>query len=302
MTIAGRAAEHDVGLRPVFCVIEHLHRSRAVADDAVAGRFTSGGVTLDARPRARLDRRRPPGRRGVAHRVEQVLLRARPRRGVRRHRRRPLSADVGAPRHVLDRAGPDGPRPERRRRAAAAELGVRVADVLTVRAGPGRPPTPVEPLLASITDQVAHLRSHLTPERNHRTLELYALFVTALALPSVDPTGELQELAWVGPAPQPARGRVAGRRSSRVLDALPPRGSAVVPRRAGERPPLRARRARRLRRPPPAGLPGRPPPAPSRRHHPGTVGRRPGGSHGPAPARRSAPRAARAALGRHRGS
>ena len=62
------------------------------------------------------------------------------------------------------------------------------------RPGPGA--DTVEPLLASITAQVAHLRTHLTPERNHRTLELYALFVTALALPSVDPTGELQELAW----------------------------------------------------------------------------------------------------------
>ena len=45
----------------------------------------------------------------------------------------------------------------------------------------------MEPLLASITAQVAHLRTHLTPERNHRTLELYALFVTALLTRSPNP-------------------------------------------------------------------------------------------------------------------
>ena len=46
-------------------------------------------------------------------------------------------------------------------------------------------------LLASISAQVEHLRLNLTPERNHRTLELYALFIAALALPELDPHGEL---------------------------------------------------------------------------------------------------------------
>lgn len=48
-----------------------------------------------------------------------------------------------------------------------------------------------EKLLASIAEQVAHLRDHLTLERNHRTLELYALFVAALALPQLDADGAL---------------------------------------------------------------------------------------------------------------
>ncbi|HEX5621997.1 MAG TPA: alginate lyase family protein [Solirubrobacteraceae bacterium] len=41
-------------------------------------------------------------------------------------------------------------------------------------------------LLGSIGDQTAHVRENLAPERNHRTLELYALLITALALPLPD--------------------------------------------------------------------------------------------------------------------
>jgi len=48
-----------------------------------------------------------------------------------------------------------------------------------------------EQLLESIAAQVAHLRLNLTAERNHRTLELYALFIAALALPELDDRGEL---------------------------------------------------------------------------------------------------------------
>jgi Heparinase II/III-like protein/Heparinase II/III N-terminus len=43
----------------------------------------------------------------------------------------------------------------------------------------------------SITCQVNHLRHHLTAERNHRTLELYALFIVAIALPELDGDGGL---------------------------------------------------------------------------------------------------------------
>ena len=40
--------------------------------------------------------------------------------------------------------------------------------------------------IASLASQVSHLRNHLTADRNHRTLELYALFIAALALPELD--------------------------------------------------------------------------------------------------------------------
>ena len=41
-------------------------------------------------------------------------------------------------------------------------------------------------IVARIAAEVSHLRRNLTAERNHRTLELYALFVAALALPELD--------------------------------------------------------------------------------------------------------------------
>ena len=47
-------------------------------------------------------------------------------------------------------------------------------------------------LLDSLAEQVAHVRANLAPERNHRTLELYALFVAALALPELDRDGLLE--------------------------------------------------------------------------------------------------------------
>lgn len=43
-----------------------------------------------------------------------------------------------------------------------------------------------ERLVGSLAEQVSHLRDNLTAERNHRTLELYALFIAALALPELD--------------------------------------------------------------------------------------------------------------------
>ncbi|HEV2914255.1 MAG TPA: alginate lyase family protein [Pyrinomonadaceae bacterium] len=43
-----------------------------------------------------------------------------------------------------------------------------------------------EQVLASLSEQLGHVRQHLTAERNHRTLELYALFIAALALPELD--------------------------------------------------------------------------------------------------------------------
>jgi Heparinase II/III-like protein/Heparinase II/III N-terminus len=57
--------------------------------------------------------------------------------------------------------------------------------------GDGLPDT----LLLSLGAQVEHLHSNLTRERNHRTLELYALFIAALGLPILDPGGHLLAFA-----------------------------------------------------------------------------------------------------------
>lgn len=50
-------------------------------------------------------------------------------------------------------------------------------------------------VLKSIAEQAAYLKENLTAERNHRTLELYALFIVALALPKLDSDGELLRFA-----------------------------------------------------------------------------------------------------------
>ena len=36
----------EIRPKPVFCVIEHIHRNRGVADAVCAGEFTENGVTL----------------------------------------------------------------------------------------------------------------------------------------------------------------------------------------------------------------------------------------------------------------
>jgi Heparinase II/III-like protein/Heparinase II/III N-terminus len=50
-------------------------------------------------------------------------------------------------------------------------------------------------IITSIEGQANYLRLNLTAERNHRTLELYALFVAALALPDIDVDGSLLDFA-----------------------------------------------------------------------------------------------------------
>jgi hypothetical protein len=44
--------------------------------------------------------------------------------------------------------------------------------------------------LASLRDQVDYLRHHLTPARNHRTIELYAIFLAAVVFPEFQEAGE----------------------------------------------------------------------------------------------------------------
>jgi hypothetical protein len=53
-------------------------------------------------------------------------------------------------------------------------------------------------LLSSVDAQARYLRNNLTPERNHRTLELYALFIVALAFPQTGNQGDLLRFAMDG--------------------------------------------------------------------------------------------------------
>ncbi len=61
---------------------------------------------------------------------------------------------------------------------------------------PGLSPVIEDAVLDSITRQAQYLRKHLTPQRNHRTLELYALMVVGLSFPSLPGFDELTDFAW----------------------------------------------------------------------------------------------------------
>ena len=177
--------------RPVFCVIEHVYRNLAVADDVAAGRFTHAGVTVDlgvepdwlaaALPEDeewRIEWNKFYYSLNLAHAfcetADQKYLRAWESLIGSWIRQVPVGFDTS------DVAG-------RRIQnwiyawnlfASAPHFG-------------GLAKGLDEQIITSLTDQVNYLREHLSPERNHRTLELYALFIAALALPQMDPRGEL---------------------------------------------------------------------------------------------------------------
>ena len=173
-------------------------------------------------------------------------------------------------------------RPRRRRghRAPDPQLDLRLA-----AASAPAPARSTRLLADSIAAQARHVRANLAPERNHRTLELYALLIAALALPGLDRDGGCVDFAVAELDRNLAHGLPRRRRPPRGLDALPHDRAALVRRRARERAPLRARAARtasttRLARAC-AFARALPPPG---RHDPGAVGRR----------QRRLPRAARA--------
>ncbi|MEA2324263.1 MAG: hypothetical protein QOD81_4113, partial [Solirubrobacteraceae bacterium] len=183
--------------RPVFCVIEAAHRDLEVADSACAGRFTVAGVTVDLGPE--------PDWMGAAlpadeeWRIEWTkfyygldLAHAYRRTGEERFLHAWERLVRTFIREVPIGAGVDSPDVAARRLqnwvyawaafAASAQY-------------PGLRDGLEAELLGSLREHVAHIRDNLTPERNHRTLELYALFVVALALPALDEDGALLELA-----------------------------------------------------------------------------------------------------------
>ena len=181
--------------RPIFCALENAYRDRGVADAVCAGRFTNTGLTLelgpdpdwltDALPEDKewriewskfyygLDLAAAFGETGDVRYLETWC------RLVRSWIAR---VPVGH-----DRSDVTGRRLQNwiyawARFAAAPAFDGLVGDL-------------EEPLTAHLAAEAAYLRDHLTPERNHRTLELYALFVLALSLPELDSGGDLLEFA-----------------------------------------------------------------------------------------------------------
>jgi Heparinase II/III-like protein/Heparinase II/III N-terminus len=172
----------------VFCVTEHEHRDRGVADGVLAGRFTVAGQTraLGTEPQW-LDAALPSDE---EWRIEWVkfawgldLAHAAAETGDPAYRQAWQRLVASWIRQVP--ADHDAPEVTARRILNWIYARQRLA--------------PLQPdldtaLLASVAEQAWHVRENLAPERNHRTLELYALFIVALALPELDP-GDLLAFA-----------------------------------------------------------------------------------------------------------
>ncbi|HEY3093097.1 MAG TPA: alginate lyase family protein [Vicinamibacterales bacterium] len=181
--------------RRLFCVFEHMYSSVAVADAVAAGHFPIQGVTvtLGLEP----DWLGAPLPRDREWRLEWSkfyygldLATAAERTGAARYLttwQRLVSswiAQVPIDHDPTDVIG--------RRIQNWLYAWSRFAERFDVEASmPGFEAR----LTDSLRAQVAFLRGHLTRERNHRTLELYALFVAALSLRSLDPDGSLLAFA-----------------------------------------------------------------------------------------------------------
>jgi hypothetical protein len=175
--------------RPVFCPIADLHTDVSVADDAVAGRFRHAGVLLELGNPPDWTRDPYPADEEWLIEFSKLyegldLAHAYGRTGDHRY----LAAWQLLVGSWIDLVPVD--------RHSSDVLARRVQNWVYAWQGfarapgfPGLDPVLERRILASIAEQADHLASHLTAERNHRTLELYALLVVFLALPALDPDG-----------------------------------------------------------------------------------------------------------------
>jgi hypothetical protein len=190
------ADEQRLAPRRVFCVIEHAHRDMAVAQDACAGRFTLAGETVETGTEHDwLGAALPPD---PEWRIEWTkfyygldLAHAFAQTGERRF----LTAWERLVSSYLRQLAP-GEGHEDTSDVAARRVQIYAWAAFAAAPGyPGLRPGLEHELLAGIRDHADYIRDNLTAERNHRTLELYALLVVALALPALDPDGALLHLA-----------------------------------------------------------------------------------------------------------
>ena len=181
--------------RPVFCVVADAYRDLAVAEAVCAGRFTHAGVTLELG--------RVPDWTGSAFpedaewRIEWSkfyygldLAHAYRETGDRRFPRaweRLVRSWIGQVPVGFDTSDVSARRIQNWIYAWDSFVNESCFDDFADDFE--------DELLKSLAAQVRHLREHLTAERNHRTLELYALFIAALALPALDEGGELLDFA-----------------------------------------------------------------------------------------------------------
>jgi hypothetical protein len=181
--------------RSVFCVIADAYRDLAVAEAICVGRFTHAGVTLDLGVEPDwASRALPPDAEwriewskfyyglDLAHAYRETGDERYPRAWVQLVRSWIEQVPVGFDSSDVT--------------ARRVQNWIYAWDSFASASHPFALPQGFDDeLLASIAAQLAHLRENLTPERNHRTLELYALFIAALALPQLDTNGALLDFS-----------------------------------------------------------------------------------------------------------
>jgi heparinase II/III-like protein len=181
--------------RRLFCVYEHRYRSREIAEDVARGLFPIQGVTLDLGqepdwlaaplpedPEWRLEWSKFYYGLDLATAAEETG----DARFLHAWQRLVRSWIVQVP---IDRDPSD-------------VIGRRIQNWIYAWSRfaerfdcDGHAPGFSAAITLSLSDQIAHLERHLTRERNHRTLELYALFAAALALTDLDPDGRLRRFS-----------------------------------------------------------------------------------------------------------
>jgi Heparinase II/III-like protein/Heparinase II/III N-terminus len=166
--------------RPVLCINEHEHRDRELAEAVAAGRFTHVGETVSLGLEPDWLRAALPG--DEEWRIEWVkfyygldLADAFRATGERRF----LEAWERLVGSFIAQVPPD--------HDSSDVTARRILNwIYAWQRLPEVPDRLAAALMESIEAQARHVRSTLTPERNHRTLELYALLIVALALPALD--------------------------------------------------------------------------------------------------------------------
>jgi hypothetical protein len=188
-------ASTQIRPRPVFCVIEHAYRDRKIAEDVCAGKFTENGVTLELG----LDPKWLVA--GLPHDEEWQIA------WIKFYFGLDLAAaftETGETRfqHAWERLVASwirqvpvdfGPTDAIARRIQNWIYAWNIfADSPRFA---GLTEGLDEKIVAHLAQQARYLRSHLTAERNHRTLELYALLIAALALPEAVLDADLLDFA-----------------------------------------------------------------------------------------------------------
>src|SRR5215510_4386622 len=178
--------------RPVFCIIEHAHRDRAVAEDVCVGKFTENGVTLELG----LDPDWLAA--GLKEDEEWRIAWSKFYYGLDLAS---AYAETGEHRfqHAWERLVDSWIRQVPIDFGPSDAIGRRIQNWIyawNIFAAAPYFPGFCEGLEEKIVDSLArqsnYLRNNLTAERNHRTLELYALLVVALAVPEAASAGLLE--------------------------------------------------------------------------------------------------------------